>query len=110
MVEGNETPRYLDLRGTNHTILRALAWVRYGTPHEVTRLEGLTLRARSGGAIVLLEQSDPAIVPDSLGESIALAREMNPTLRDIPVGWHEQFSRRGNRDRTITMLRDIDER
>lgn len=105
----NEIPRYLDLRGTNLTLLKSLLWIFRGAPHEVARLEGLALKARSGGATLLIAESDPQTQPDSLGETLVEYLEYHQSQTELRVGWYETFSRKNDKHRIMILLKNINE-
>jgi hypothetical protein len=99
-----EDSLFRPLHRWNGRFLKSLIAPFAGVPHEVRTVEGLTLRAASNGADILMDKSDANFRIGTLNQTIDECRAENARMATYKMNWNDSVERRDGGLRRLTLL------
>ncbi len=91
IAEGNAPPRFRRLDRGSGLWWRAWFALFTGNPDQVQIVEGLTLRATGGGAILEMRKLAPPWTLERMGESLAEMKRNRPSLVEYKLIWGDRL-------------------
>lgn len=109
IVYQREDPRFLQFPSGFSAKLLAFLFP-FGNRDQQARVEGLSLQASSGGALVLIRDSDKSFRFDFVGQTLQELADANPKQQGYRMAWNEKAESRSGGRRVLSLLRKPSDR